>query len=177
MRRRGASVSDRGGFFRIGVTEMSDKVSNGATERPDSEIDERRRIEEELEQSERDLAEAQRAARLGNWKWDIVSDEVTWSTELFRILGYDPESDTASKEAFLDRVHPEDRPVVDDLIAALLSEGEPFSVDHRILLPDGSVRFLHSMARVERGADDKPVRLFGIAQDITDRKQAQEKIS
>jgi PAS domain S-box-containing protein len=154
---------------------MSDKVSNGAAERPDSEIDERRRIEEELRQSERDLAEAQRIARLGSWNWDLIDDEVNWSAEFFRILGYDSESDVASNAAFLDRVHPEDRAFVDDRLAALMSEGEPCSVDHRIVLPDGSMRFLHCMARVERGADDTPVRVFGIAQDISDRKQAEDR--
>ena len=151
------------------------KGSTSAAAQPNSEIDERRRIEEELEQSEHDLAEAQRIARVGNWKWDFVNDEINWSTEFFRILGYDPESDEASKAAFLDRVHPDDRPFIDDHMAALVSEGEAFSVDHRIVLPDGSVRFLHSMARVECGTDDKPVRLFGIAQDISDRKQAEER--
>jgi PAS domain S-box-containing protein len=154
---------------------MSDKVSNGAGVRPDSDIDERRRIEEELEQSERDFAEAQRAARLGSWKWDLVSDELNWSAELFRIYGYDPESDVPSQAAFLDRVHPDDRALIDDHLADLISKGEPCSVDLRILLPDGSVRFLHCMARVEAGADGKPVLVFGIAQDISDRKQAEER--
>lgn len=154
---------------------MSDKVSNGAAERSDPEFNQRRRIEEELRQSERDLAEAQRIARLGSWKWDLVADEINWSAELFRILGYDPESDVASNAAFLDRVHPEDRAVVDDRLAALVSQGKPCSVDHRIVMPDGSVRFLHFMARVERGAEDKPVRVFGIAQDISDRKQAEDR--
>jgi PAS domain S-box-containing protein len=154
---------------------MSDKGSNRPTEQPDSEAGRRRRIEEELRQSERDLGEAQRVARLGNWKWDLANDEMSWSSELFRILGYDPESDEASREAGLDRVHPDDRSTVEDCLTALISEGEPFSVDHRIVLPNGSVRFLHSMARVERGADGRPVNLFGIAQDISDRKQAQER--
>ena len=85
------------------------KGSTSAAAQPNSELDERRRIEEELEQSEHDLAEAQRIARVGNWIWDFVNDEINWSTEFFRILGYDPESDEASKAAFLDRVHPEDR--------------------------------------------------------------------
>jgi PAS domain S-box-containing protein len=165
---------------------MSDKVStnevtrrrqNGSprAKRAVSNLDERHRIEEELEQSERDLAEAQRVARLGNWKWDLVKDEVSWSSELFRILGYDPEKDEASKDAGLDRVHPDDRPVVEDCLTALISDGEPLSIDHRIVLPDGTVGFLHSMARVERDADGKPVHLFGIAQDVSDRKQAEER--
>jgi PAS domain S-box-containing protein len=75
----------------------------------------------------------------------------------------------------MDRVHPEDRSFVEDCLAALISEGKPFSIDHRIVLPDGSDRFLHSMARVERGADGRPVHLFGIAQDISDRKQAEDR--
>jgi PAS domain S-box-containing protein len=154
---------------------MSDKVSNGATAQPECDNDEYRRIEEELRQRERDLAEAQRVARLGSWKWDLVTDEFNWSAEFFRILGYDPESDEASKAAHLDRVHPEDRQIVNDRLAALVSEGEPCSVDHRIVLPDGSVRFLHCMARVERGTDDEPVRVFGIAQDISDRRQAEDR--
>jgi PAS domain S-box-containing protein len=154
---------------------MSDKVSKGTTKRQVSDIDERRRIEEGLRQSERDLAETQRVARLGSWKWDLVSDEIKWSVELFTILGYDPESDEASNTAFLDRVHPEDRAFVEDRLAALKSGGEPCSVDHRIVLADGSMKFLHCMARVERGADDKPLCVFGIAQDISDRKQAEER--
>jgi PAS domain S-box-containing protein len=154
---------------------MSDKELNGATGQPDCGNDEHHRVEEELRQRERDLAEAQRVARLGSWKWDLVNGEFSWSVELFRILGYDPDSDKASKAAHLDRVHPEDRQIVDDRLAALVSQGEPFSVDHRIVLPDGSVRFLHCMARVEHGADGEPVRVFGIAQDISDRKQAEER--
>ena len=156
-------------------TARRSNVSSGTTAQPGRENDKRRRIEKELEQSQRDLAEAQRVARIGSWKWDVVTDETRWSTELFRILGYDPGSDEASRAAFLDRVHPEDRSGVEDQIAALVSEGEPFSVDHRIVLPDGSIRFVHSMARVECGPDDKPVRLFGIAQDISDRKQAEDR--
>ena len=111
---------------------MSDKQSTDEVMRPTkkesvrfdkagSDLDERRRIEEELRQSERDLAEAQRVARLGNWKWDLVNDEISWSSELFRILGYDAESDEASKDAGLARVHPEDRTLVEECLTALES--------------------------------------------------------
>jgi PAS domain S-box-containing protein len=122
------------------------------------------------------LAEAQRIARIGNWMWDMVGGEVSWSAELFDILGYDPESTRPSKDAFLDRVHPEDRPRVEAHISALISEREPFSIDHRIMLPDGSVKSVNSIARVECGPDDTPVRLFGIAQDITERKRYEEEL-
>jgi PAS domain S-box-containing protein len=166
--KRARAGSDRG-------ANRQDKQSSTSTMQANSEIDGLGRIEEELEQSERDLAEAQRFARLGNWKWDLVNDEFNWSAEFFRILGYDPDSDVASNVAFLARVHPEDRASVEDRLAALASKGETCSVDHRIVLPDGSVKFLHCMARVEPGVDDKPARVFGIAQDISDRKQAEER--
>ena len=123
---------------------MSDKVSTGVTDQTASEIAACRRIENELRQSEREIAEAQRVARLGSWKWDLVNDELSWSAELFRIYGYDPESDVPSQAAFLDRVHPDDRALIDDHLADLISKGEPCSVDLRILLPDGSTQALFS---------------------------------
>jgi PAS domain S-box-containing protein len=176
---RGVKLEAKGTREPAGTGSKTVRRTNGPTretEQPTAEIDEHRRIEDELEESERDLAEAQRVARVGNWKWAIEKDEVSWSTELFRILGYDPESDQPSRNAFLDRVHPEDRPLVEGHIATLVSEGEPFSIDHRIVLPDGSTRFLLSMARIERGPENGPMRLFGVAQDITERKRSEEEL-
>ena len=71
-------------------------------------------------------------------------------------------------------MHPDDRPYLEECIAAILSNKEPFSVDHRITLPSGTIRYLHSEARMECDAANKPVRLVGISQDITERKQAED---
>jgi PAS domain S-box-containing protein len=140
------------------------------------DITERERSESALRESEQDLAEAQRIARLGNWKWDIVKDEVRWSPELYRILDLDPAETKPSKKTFMERVHPDDRPQVEECIAALLSKKEPFSIDHRIVLKDDSNRFLHSTGRLECDAAGKPIRLYGIAQDITERKKSEAEL-
>jgi len=137
------------------------------------DITERKRAERALRQSEHFLAESQEVARLGNWWWDMASNEMHWSTELFRILGVSSQDTKPSKQAFLGRVHPDDRPVLEKSIAAILAKRDPFSIDHRIVLPDGSIRFVHSIARLDVDADNKPVRLYGILQDITERKQAE----
>jgi PAS domain S-box-containing protein len=138
------------------------------------DITERKRADEVLKKSEARLAEAQHTAHLGEWEWDIVKHEVHWSTELYRIFDVDPDELKPSKAAFLERVHPDDRPYLEECIAATLSNKEPFSVDHRITLPSGTIRYLHSETRMEWDAANKPVRLVGIAQDITERKQAEE---
>jgi PAS domain S-box-containing protein len=137
---------------------------------------ERQRLEARWRESERELLEAQHIAALGTWKWEVARDEVSWSPELFRILGYEPDSHRPSRRAFLDRVHPEDRPLLEDRIAALLRNRKPFSLDHRILLPDDSIRHVHSVARVECNAQGSPVRLFGILQDVTERKRSEEEL-
>lgn len=137
------------------------------------DISDRLRVEEDLR---RTRAEVQQMARVGDWRWDIATDRVSWSPELFNILGYHSESDDPSRQAFIERIHPDDRALVEERIATLVSERVPFSIDHRIVLSDGSVKFLHSIARVECGTDGAPRRLFGIAQDITERREYQEEL-
>jgi PAS domain S-box-containing protein len=140
----------------------------------DIDITEHMRIDEELKRSETRLIEGQRTAHLGGWEWDIVNNEVHWSTELYRILDVDPDEFKPSKDTFLECVHPDDRRYLEECISAILSNKKPFSVDHRIILPSGTIRFLHSETRMECDASNKPVRLVGIAQDITERKRSEE---
>jgi PAS domain S-box-containing protein len=145
-------------------------------QRLEDEAEVRRRVESALKESERDLRETQQIARFGTWKWDVGSDAVTWSAEMFRILGYETATEVPSRAAFLDRVHPEDRPSLEKAIGALVTEREPFSIDHRIVLPDGSLRHLNSQARAESDAEGRPVRLFGIAQDISEQKESEAEL-
>jgi PAS domain S-box-containing protein len=140
----------------------------------DTDITKHKQADEALKRSEARLAEAQHTAHVGGWEWNIVKDDVHWSNELYRIFDVDPDEFKPSKDTFLERVHPDDQPYLEECIAAIFSNKEPFSVDHRITLQCGTIRYLHSEARMECDTANKPVRLVGISQDITERKQAEE---
>ncbi|MCK5137453.1 MAG: sigma 54-interacting transcriptional regulator [Bacteroidales bacterium] len=162
-------------WFLARGTAMRDKTGNPYRMLgTDMDITKHMRIDEELKRSETRLTEAQHAAHLGGWEWNIVKHEVHWSTELYRILDVDPDEFKPSKDTFIKRVHPDDRCYLEECMSATLSNKKPFSVDHRIILPSGTIRFLHSEIRMECDASNKPVRLLGIAQDITERKRAEE---
>jgi PAS domain S-box-containing protein len=115
--------------------------------------------------------EAQQLARVGSWEWDIAANDVTWSDELFRIYGLEPQSREVTFEAYLERVHPEDRGFVRETVERALESGRPFLFDHRIVLPDDSIRWTQSRGRVIADGSGKPVRMVGTAQDVTERKQ------
>jgi len=139
-----------------------------------NEITERKRAEEKLRQSEASLAEAQRMAHLGNWDWNIVTNELRWSDEIYRIFGLTPREFGATYEAFLNSVHPEDRELVNRSVDQALNENQPYSIEHRIVLPAGEVRVVQERAEVTFDPAGKPIRMIGTVQDITERKRAEE---
>jgi PAS domain S-box-containing protein len=133
-----------------------------------------RRTEDALRASEADLSEAQRIAHLGSWNWDIVQNKLTWSAEIFRIFGIPQNHFGATYEAFLDSVHPVDRDRVKQAVDAALYKRQGYSIEHRILLPDGAERTVHERAKVDFDADGQPVRMFGTVQDVTEQKRIKE---
>jgi PAS domain S-box-containing protein len=132
---------------------------------------ERRLAEYAMEKGRAQLADAQRIARVGSAEWDIATHTVTWSDELFSILGYEPGEVVPDLEALMQRVHPDDRALVERAIAEGLRSGEPFAFDYRIVRPDGTVRIAHGEGTTAFGPDGQPTRVLGTAQDITERKQ------
>ena len=132
---------------------------------------ERQRAEDELKKGQAQLAEAQRIAHVGSAEWDIATKAVNWSDEMFRMFGYEPGEVQPGYEAFLQRVHPDDRRAVEQNITRTVRSGEPFAFDYRIVRPDGSIRMVHGEGQVVRDEAGAPVRLLGTAQDITERKQ------
>ncbi len=126
---------------------------------------------EKLQRSERQLAEAQQIAELGSWRWDVISNTVSWSDELYLIYGLRPESFGATYEGFLQLLHPDDRPMVEAVIAHALDDHQPFTFDHRLLRPDGDERSLHVRGEVTVDSTGAPVLLTGVALDITERKR------
>jgi PAS domain S-box-containing protein len=120
------------------------------------------------------LAEAQRVAHLGSWEWDIERDRITWSEELYRLFGIDPGSTRLTYESYLERIHPDDLPLVRATVDRAYAEREPFEMEHRVLGPGGDVRWLHGHGRVITDELGAPVRMLGTSQDITERKRVDE---
>ena len=138
------------------------------------DVTERRKIEDAVRKSEMRLAEAQRLAHLGGWEWDIQTDEISWSDEVYRIYGLAPQSSVPSYEGFMAVVHPDDRNLVRTTIDKALHGSEPYDVEHRVVRPDGEVRVVHRRAEVIRGEGGEPLRMIGTVHDITDSKRAEE---
>ncbi|MDP8935557.1 MAG: MASE1 domain-containing protein, partial [Cyanobacteriota bacterium] len=111
-------------------------------------VAERHQAEASLRASEASLANAQRIAQLGNWDLDRNDKQLRWSEEIYRILGQDPGTFEPSLEAFLQYVHPEDKELVETSIEAALFEQQPYSIEYRLVLPDGRNRTVYEQAAV-----------------------------
>lgn len=110
------------------------------------------------------LEETQELAGVGHWTWELDSDEVRWSKQLYRIFGLEPDQFDATYDAYLQTVHPEDRQRVVDAIEHSLESGDEAEFKHRIVTPDGEVRLLHCRARRVDDLHGQPVRMTGTAQ-------------
>jgi PAS domain S-box-containing protein len=135
---------------------------------------ERGEAERQLASAHASLAEAQEVARLGSWEWDIHSNRVTWSDELYRLWGLEPQSLDLTYERYLESVHPADREQTQAIVERALTTGVPFDFDHRVALPDGAVRWIHGAGRLVLDEHGEPARMVGTAQDITERKQVDD---
>jgi diguanylate cyclase (GGDEF)-like protein len=130
----------------------------------------------ELRESEERLSNAQRLARLGHWELHPASGDMLWSEGLYRILGLEVGPSVSTYSAFLNAVHPEDRPAVEKALASSVAESAGWSLDHRIVLPSGEERIVHQQAEVEGGPEGGAERITGTVQDISDRRRAEEQI-
>lgn len=131
------------------------------------DVTEQRRALKLLEASRARLREAERIGRLGHWEWNIDTGRLIWSEQVFALFGLPPAPDGAyAYEDFLNAIHREDRPLVEQAVARAL-EGERYDIQHRIVLPDGAVRHLHERGEVYRDADGRPERMLGTVMDVT----------
>jgi diguanylate cyclase (GGDEF)-like protein/PAS domain S-box-containing protein len=127
-----------------------------------------------LRRSEARLSAAQQLAKLGSWEWDIAANVVTWSDELFRIYGLEPQSLTPSYEDFLQRVHPDDRDDVDARNRKAFADHEAFEDVKRVLQPDGSVFLMRTQGEVICDDAGNPLRMVGVCEDVTVQVRARE---
>ena len=137
-----------------------------------TDIEDRRRAEEKLKRSERQLAEAQRISHVGHWERNIDGGEIICSEETYRIFGLPPQDAMRNLEQL---IHPEDRARHAEAIARTL-RGEPFDVEYRVVRPDGEIRFVHSQGSAIEDPSGRPQRTFGAVQDITDLKHAEDEL-
>jgi two-component system nitrate/nitrite sensor histidine kinase NarX len=138
------------------------------------EIAERQRTERELRRSEERYTLAQRAAKIGSWDWDIQTGDLHWSDQIEPIFGFKQGEFGATYQAFLDCVHPQDRQHVVDAVNACVRDGADYAIEHRIVWPDGTVRWVSEVGDVVRDESGQAIRMLGIVRDITERIQAQE---
>lgn len=152
-------------------------ISNPLIRRLENEILKRRTAQADLAKSKEDLSKAQEVARLGNWVWELKTDEVRWSDQTYRILGYEPGQFENPVGQFEKAVHPADWEMVDEVIEKCVATGQPLELEHRVVWPDGTVRYVLGKGEVVRDADGTVARLVGTVQDITERKIIQEEIN
>ncbi len=140
-----------------------------------TDIEDRKRAEEKLRRSEAYLAEAQRITHTGSWAWNVRTDTLFWSQEIFRICDYDPEM-TPTWEFLLKRIHPGDRLEVERRrkMEATQKEWVDSEIEFRIVLPDGTIKHLHSIAHPVRDEAGEIIEVVGTVMDVTERKHAEE---
>jgi PAS domain S-box-containing protein len=129
---------------------------------------------EELRRREEQLRESQRIAHIGSWEWDLGTDRVEWSEELFRIWGLDP-SEPFSYSAYVARLQPDDRERMQKLVTQAIETRGSYAIEHRIVLPDGTERWILGRGHVVCDPQGTPVKVRGTAQDISDRRNTEER--
>ena len=137
------------------------------------EIEERKRAEEALRRSEAYLAEAQRLSHTGSWAF-TAAGPAYWSEENFRIWGFDPQQGLPRREESIQRLHPEDRDRVLAEAMAAVRDKRDYVVEFRIVLPDGTVRYIHGLGHPVFDANGGLVEVVGTQVDVTERKRAEQ---
>jgi two-component system, sensor histidine kinase and response regulator len=138
---------------------------------------ERKRAEEKLKRSEERLAAAQKMVHVGNWEWDVITNEVVWSDEEYRLFGFTPGEKPASVDLSMQCIHPDMRPAATAWIEALLANKKASSLDIRIVRPDGEVRILNNWADVVLDEGGNVACVIGTSQDVTERENAERALA
>lgn len=134
---------------------------------------ERRDTEHSVEQYKERLRRGQLYADIGTWDWNITTGEVFWTERIAPLFGY-PEGDLeTSYDYFMSAVHPEDRKKVSDALNACIEHNVPYEIEHRVVWPDGTIRWLLEKGAVKRDDNGKPVQMLGVVQDVDYRKRTE----
>ena len=137
------------------------------------DITERKRKEEDLAKSRMMLIKAQEIGHLGSWEWNIVTNELIWSKEVYNIYGLDPSEVTPNYDLVLERMTPESKNDILKAIDDAFTLRKPFEMEYSLIRPDGTRGDVHTKGEVLFDLDDHPIIMYGMVQDITERKQAE----
>lgn len=140
------------------------------------ELAERKRAEAELRHNHDRLALAFDAAKMGSWDWDMVTQDLLWTPYHELIFGYQPGMTYRTYRDWSDRVHPEDLPRLEALTQEVIANQQDYDCEYRILWEDGSLHWVSAFGRFQYDGEGRPVRMVGMVQDITERKQAELEI-
>ncbi|UFS71590.1 PAS domain S-box protein [Geomonas sp. RF6] len=168
------ALLDKGGVEKTVAGNWSSIAGSEETVVSLLDITGQKRVEKALRESRAALAVAQRIAHMGNWEWDVVLDELTWSEEMFRIYGLPSGEIAPTYEGRLQAVHPQDRELVIKAMNAALYDKTPLELDYRIVLPTGETRTIACRGEVSYDRLGNPLRIIGTDQDVTWRKEAEE---
>lgn len=141
------------------------------------DIGERKATENALFDSQEQLKDAQRIAKIGSWSLDISTNRLSWSDEVFRLFEINPDKFGASYEAFLDAIHPDDRTMVDKTYTRSLVNHQPFEITHRLLLSDGRIKYVRETCETLYDEADNPILSNGTAQDITKESMSSKEMA
>ncbi len=133
------------------------------------ELSERSKAEKALKISERQLNDAQRVSKTGNWELDLLNNKLTWSDEIFRIFEIDREKSEISYESFLQAIHPDDRAAVDTAYKNSLKTHDNYKIAHRLSFPDGRIKYVEEQCETSFDSAGSPLISIGTVQDITER--------
>ena len=137
------------------------------------DISELKNTEKALLSNEQQLIEAQHIAQIGSWELDLISNELKWSDEIYKMFGIDKKLCVLSLNVFLEIVHPEDRDFVSLAYSSSIENNIPYDIEHRLLLKDGIIKYVHERCETYYDDDNNPIRSIGTVQDITDSKKAE----
>ena len=130
----------------------------------------------ELKTNERRYRLAQRAADIGSWDWDIISSELTWSEKIEPMFGFKKDEFEGTYDAFINSVHPDDREFVKKSVNECLHQKKRYAIEHRIIWPNGTIRWVSERGDVIYDKNGKPLRMLGVVQDITNKKKIEDEL-
>jgi PAS domain S-box-containing protein len=141
-----------------------------------TDITERKQAQEKIIENEKRLKEAQACAHIGSWEFSLNMQENSWSEEMFRMLEFDPASGVPPFDIYLQKIHPDDRNRIGINVPKSVSEKIPYNSEYRVILSDGSVHWIESQGAPIFDENGKMIKYSGTAQDITERKTAEEEL-